>query len=113
VTWVQADLERGWTGAGLPAAERFDLIVVVRYLNLALMAELAEHLTPAGWLLAEVHAHSDVPVAGPRSQAFRVAAEPLRSSLEGLDLYSRESGWIRDPDGRLVALHRVVARRRV
>ncbi|MEM1436189.1 MAG: methyltransferase domain-containing protein [Pseudomonadota bacterium] len=111
VTWVQADLERGWARAGLPAAERFDLIVVVRYLNLPLMTELVRHLAPGGWLLAEVHAPSELPVAGPRNPEFRVAAEPLQAALNALTLHSLESGWIRDPDQRLVALNRLVARR--
>lgn len=112
MTWAQADLERGWRGAGLPAAQRFDLIVVVRYLNLPLLTELQDHLNPGGWLLAEVHGPRVADVGGPGGEQFRASAAQLRAAVPNLHGVALEAGLVRDPDQRLMALSRLLARRR-
>ena len=110
VAWVRADLEAGWQAAGLSTAARFDLIVVVRYLNLPLLTELCGLLAPGGWMLSELHARSAIPVGGPGSERFRVAPEDHRAAVAGLVQWSAETGQVRDPDGRLMALSRSIAR---
>jgi len=108
VDWHCLDLE-----AGLPAGfGEYDLIVVIRYLNRDLLRELAARLRPGGFLLCEIHMATDAAVIGPTSAEFRIAPGELRQLLNGLEILELEEGLFDDPDGRPVALARVVGRRR-
>lgn len=51
---------------------------------------------------------TDQPVAGPSNPAFRVQPGELRRLLPGLDVLHQEEGIIADPDGRQVAIARLV-----
>ena len=97
---------------GLPAAlDGYDLIIVIRYLNRSLLPLLPERLRPGGLLVCEVHLATDVDVIGPTSQAFRAAPGELAGLLTGLQVLASEETVTEDPDGRPVALARLVGRR--
>ncbi|MEM9741496.1 MAG: class I SAM-dependent methyltransferase [Pseudomonadota bacterium] len=110
ISWVQADLADGWRAVGL--AGRFDLIVIVRYLNLPLVTELIDHLTPGGLLLTEVHARADRPVVGPQSDRFRVQPAELWAAGQSAERVAFEQGYFEDTDGRLASLARLAVRHR-
>lgn len=105
ISWIQRDLDQG-----LPRGlEDYDLILIVRYLDLSLVAAAAERLRPGGYLICEAHLASDRPVIGPRDQNVRVAPGELRTAAVGLQVVEYWEGHTLDPDGRAVALARLVA----
>lgn len=107
ISWIVHDLDQG-----LPRGLRdYDLILIVRYLDLSLVAAVVERLSPGGYLICEAHLESDEPVIGPRDAAFRVQPGELRAAARGLDIAEYWEGRTQDPDGRAVALARLVARR--
>lgn len=107
IHWHQHDLD-----AGLPAnLDRVGLVIMIRYLDMALLRAATQHLVPGGYVLAEVHLQTDVPVAGPGSERFRVAPGKLAGVADGLDVIDYSEGIITDPDGRAVALARLLARK--
>lgn len=105
ISWIQWDLDQGLPrGLG-----DYDLIVIVRYLDLSLLASAAERLRPGGYLICEAHLTTDRPVIGPRDQNFRAAPGELRGAAVGLQVVEYWEGHTSDPDGRAVALARLVA----
>lgn len=105
INWIEHDLDRGLP-ANLPD---YDLAVIIRYLDLALVQEAARHLRPGGQLNCEVHLQTDEPVSGPRTATFRARPGALRAAAQDLDIVSYWEGITRDPDGQPVALARLVA----
>ena len=105
VEWIRRDLD---TGLGL--AGKFELIVMIHYVDLDLIPDLANLLAPGGHLIVELHLATDRAVAGPRDAAFRVAPGALRDAAEHLDILRYCEGIVEDPDGRTVALARLAAR---
>jgi SAM-dependent methyltransferase len=101
-----------------PAA-RFDLVVMLRYVNAPLLRHAARRcLAPGGLLVVEEHLRPDAlapeqasSLAGPRSSAFRVAPGDLVACASGLEVLHAFEGCATDPDGREVCLARLVARR--
>lgn len=106
VRWIQHDLEQG-----LPAElGDYHLIVLMRYVNDALLRSLPARLLPGGWLICEEHLRSDADVVGPSNPAFRVAPGALTSAVGELQVVLATEGIVADPDGRPAALARLVAR---
>ena len=86
ISWIEHDLDRG-----LPRRlPDYDLIVVMRYLDLSLVQAAAQRLRPGGYLLCEVHMISDEPVIGPRDANFRARPGELRAVGAGLDAEARQ-----------------------
>jgi SAM-dependent methyltransferase len=107
INWHEHDLD-----AGLPdALDQYGLIVMIRYLDIALLGMASERLLPGGYLLAEVHLQTDEAVAGPASRDFRVAPGTLSGAAAGLDIIDLWEGKTTDPDGSDVALARLLARK--
>jgi tellurite methyltransferase len=109
ISWIVHDLDQA-----LPRRlPDYDLVVLFRYLDLSLIAAAAEHLRPGGCLVCETHLQSDHPVIGPRDANFRAQAGELRAAAEaaGLEVAEYWEGETQDPDGRAVALVRLVAGR--
>ncbi len=107
VSWVEHDLD-----LGLPRTLRdYHLAVIMRYLDLSLVTAMAERLQPGGYLICETHLVCDQPVIGPRDPNFRARPGELRAAARGLHVAEYWEGQTLDPDGRRVALARVVARR--
>lgn len=88
-----------------------DLALIFRYANLPLVRAMDRLLAPGGVLIAEMHRKTDREVAGPSSSRFRVTADELLDAAGSLELLHAEDGHFSDPDGRMVAVARVVARR--
>ena len=103
--WFRRDLDAGHGVTG-----RFELIVVIHYVDLDLLSDLARLLAPGGHLVVELHLETDQPVAGPRDPAFRVAPGALRDAAGHLDILDYSEEVVEDPDGRTVALARLAAR---
>ncbi len=106
IDWIEYDLE-----LGLPdACSNYDLIVMIRYLDLALIKSASRRLKPGGFLLSEVHLHSDAEVAGPGGTSFRAETGALKAAASDMsvDVYREE--LVEDPDGRNMALARLLAR---
>lgn len=105
IHWMEHDLD-----LGLPRGlNHYDLIVIVRYLDLSLVAAAADRLRPGGYLVCETHLASDAPVIGPRGDAFRAQPGELRHAAAELDVATYWEGELQDPDGRTAALARLVA----
>jgi tellurite methyltransferase len=105
INWLQRDLEQGYT-----LDSGYQLILVVRYVNLPLLRYLATRLAPGGLLLCEQHLQTTAEVIGPGNPAFRVKPGELAMAAEGLEILHIEEGLVEDPDGRPAALARLVAR---
>jgi SAM-dependent methyltransferase len=106
VRWIGGDLDRG-LDAHVSTA-RYDLIVLVRYVNMALIPELVSRLADNGLLVIEEHLASTADVAGP-SAKFRLAPNALLAAAAGLRVLLYREGIVEDPDGRSVALAQLVA----
>ena len=108
IRWLRQDLDTGFD----PPRD-YDLIVNVRYVNLPLLRRLRSRLRPGGALLVEQHltppVHAGVTVLGPRDSAFRVAPGALRAVADGLRVRRLHEGLVRDPDGSIRALARLIA----
>lgn len=105
ISWIEHDLD-----LGLPRGiATYDLVLVMRYLDLSLVTAVAERLNPGGYLISEVHLVTDQPVIGPRDPNFRVRPGELRRAAPMLDVGDYWEGLAQDPDGRAVALARMVA----
>jgi tellurite methyltransferase len=95
----------------------YDLIVLVRYVNSALLPHLIARLASGGVLLCEQHVESTADVIGPRSAAYRLRSGELLQTVnslpesEELHVLDYREGLVRDPDGRQAALAQIVLRR--
>jgi SAM-dependent methyltransferase len=108
ITWIEHDLE-----LGLPATcGNYDLIVMIRYLNLPLLRSVSSHLNPEGFLLSEVHMRSDAEVGGPEGTRFRAEAGELKAAAPAMSIEVYWEGLEEDPDGRKMALARILARQK-
>jgi SAM-dependent methyltransferase len=104
VDWIEVDLD----DAAL-TTQRYDLVVVSRYVNRALSGDIAAALRDGGYLLYEQHLRTSREVGGPGSAQFRVAPNELLRMFPALRvLYYREA-IIDDPDGATMALAQMVA----
>lgn len=109
ISWIVHDLDQA-----LPRRlPDYDLVALFRYLDLSLIAAAAERLRPGGCLVCEAHLQSDQPVIGPRDASFRAQPGELLAAAEaaGLEVAEYWEGATQDPDGRAVALVRLVAGR--
>lgn len=108
IRWREHDLDTGLP----PELDQYGLIIMIRYLDLALLRLATQRLAPGGYLLAEVHLQTDESVAGPGSNRFRVAPGVLASAVDDLDVIDSFEGMTTDPDDSVVALARLLARKR-
>jgi hypothetical protein len=68
-------------------------------------------LRPGGWLVFEHHYRTGEPVGGPRGPAFRLAPQELLHAFHRLSVVHYLEDVVQDPDGRRMALARLVARK--
>lgn len=107
IHWMEADLD-----SFVPAGNRYDLIVVARYVNRNLMPRLSAGLKPGGALLYEHHILTDLEVDGPTNPDFRLGPNELLRQFSDLEVRFYREGLVEDPDGRTMALAQMVAFRR-
>ncbi len=105
IVWRQADLDHLDLGD-----DSYDLITVIRYRNRALWPRLIAALAPDGWLLAEHHMKSTLPVAGPPSPEFRLDPQELLAESASLRiLFYSETLEAADKSEGTYAIQRLVA----
>ncbi len=109
IDWQRQDLDDG-----LRVAHEFEVVCLFRYLNRKLLRGLAGLLAPGGMLVVEEHLAVDpaslqAPLAGPSNPDFRIEPGELRSFATTLDVLESQEDIVTDPDGRCVALARLVA----
>ena len=80
ITCSELDLEPAATAPDGFPGQPYDLAVLMRYTDTALVELLPEPIAPGGYLIAEMHLVTDRMVAGPRSHRFRVAAGALQKA---------------------------------
>ena len=109
VNWMQMDLDQPLSVSG-----DYDLIVMIRYVNVRLLGELATRLRPGGWLVCEEHANLSSAemegVIGPSNPTYRVAPNALATACANLDIRHCSEARVQDPDARCAALARILAR---
>jgi len=108
INWFEADLE-STPAATVLADSDYDLIVMVRYVNMPLIAALAERLGDGGGLVCEQHLKTSRDVVGPRNPAYRLAPNELLSAVGDLRVLFYREGIVADPDGREAALAQLIA----
>ena len=99
---------------GLAFEQEFDLIVMVRYVNLQLMQKLPDLLVPGGVLLIEEHLQwddSELDLAGPKNPDYRTEPGAVAQTLSSLETLHIFEGLIRDPLGELSALVQFIGRK--
>ena len=106
IRWIECDLDDG-----LEATVDYDLIVNIRYVNLALVSKLIGALRPGGILAVEQHLATSADVIGPKNPAYRVDQGELGRMASGMVVEHIHEGLFDDPDGRRVALARLIARK--
>lgn len=107
VNWVVADLDDYEL-----AANTYDVITVIRYVNPRLWSRLVDALAPDGWLLVEHHLKTTANVDGPGSPEFRLDPQELLEAFGSLRvLFYEESLVPSDRPGCQYALARLVATR--
>ena len=94
VNWLERDLD-----AGLALDTRYQLILVIRYVNLPLLQQLTHCLAPGGFLVCEQHLVSDAEVVGPRNPAYRVKPGELAACAGGMQIHWQREGLVAEPDG--------------
>jgi SAM-dependent methyltransferase len=104
VNWIAVDLD----SAELPP-DRYDLVVVARYMNRGLTEALMETLRDGGHLLYEQHLQTDQEVSGPSSDRFRLRPNELLEMFDALRVLYYREGLTKDPDGPTMALAQLVA----
>lgn len=107
IDWIRADLEQGLDSIAELEA-RYDLIVMIRYVNLSLVPALIARLADGGCLLCEEHLQTRRAVAGPRSAAYRLGSNQLLRAAEPLRVRYYREGAAVDPDGRGVELAQLI-----
>ena len=106
VNWLERDLDEP-----LLLASSYQVILVIRYVNLPLIRQLTAKLCPGGYLVCEQHLATDAQVIGPTSPSYRVKPGDLLAVAGGLRIHLLEEALVQDPDGRTAALARLVAQR--
>ena len=103
INWIEHDLDQAFQ-----FDMEYNLIVVMWYVNLALVSRLCDCLATGGYLLCEEHLITDQDVIGPTSSNYRVAPGALREAVSGLDVLLYEEIIENSSDGERVASARVV-----
>ena len=105
INWIEHDLDQP-----CPFDTEYDLILVMWYVDLALVTRLCDHLAPGGYLICEEHLLTDEEVIGPKNPAYRVAPGALREAVAALEVLHYEESVEAIPEGGQVASARVVAK---
>lgn len=109
IQFMVADLDDG-----ISFDQQFDLIVLVRYVNIELLRKLPNLLLPGGAILVEEHLQwidPELELAGPKNPNYRTEPGVIAEALSSLEsLYSFE-GLVTDPTGELSALAQFIGKK--
>ncbi len=106
INWIEHDLDESYD-----FDTNYQLIVVLWYVNLPLIARLSDCLAPGGFLICEEHLVTDQEVIGPKNPLYRIKSGALREAIASLEILLYEES-IEDNDvGEPVSSARVVARK--
>ena len=109
ISWIQADLDDG-----MPVRGPYDLVVMLRYLDLDLLADAIQRLRPDGVLVVELHMDpGSEMVSGPGNPAFLVPAGALAELTRQLTPWLHEEGIVQVSSDRREALARFAGVRRL
>jgi SAM-dependent methyltransferase len=106
INWIEHDLDQAFL-----FDTDYDLIVVMWYVDLALVTRLCDCLAPGGYLLCEEHLVTDQDVIGPANTSYRVASGALREAVLGLDILLYEESIETASEDERVASARVVGKK--
>ena len=106
INWIEHDLDQPYR-----FDTDYDLIIVMWYVDLALIPRLCACLAPGGCLLCEEHLTTDQDVIGPTSSDYRVAPGELLNAVSGVRVLLYEESIAATADGERVASARLVARK--
>jgi SAM-dependent methyltransferase len=106
INWIEHDLDRDFQ-----FDTDYDLIIVLWYVDLALVTRLCGCLAAGGYLLSEEHLITDLEVIGPTNSNYRVAPGELREAVSGVDILLYEESTEMNSEGDQVASARVVVRK--
>jgi len=106
INWIDHDLDQDFQ-----FDTDYDLIIVLWYVDLALVNRLCDCLAAGGYLVCEEHLITDLEVIGPTSSNYRVALGDLREAVSGVDILLCEESVEMNSEGDQVASARVVARK--
>lgn len=105
INWIEHDLDEPYQ-----FDSDYDVIIVMWYVDLALISRLCDCLAPGGYLICEEHLITDQQVTGPKNSNFRVASGKLREVISDLDVLLYEESIKLNSEGEQVASARVVAK---
>jgi len=106
VNWLQLDFDID----PLPP-RRYDLIIMIRYVNHDLVPKLLGMLRGGGHFVCEQHLVSPHAAAGPRNAAYRLPPGKLLELADDAKIIHYHEGLVLDPDGRRAALTQLIAQR--
>jgi len=106
INWIEHDLDQPYE-----FDREYDLIVVMWYVNLALITRLCDHLAPGGYLLCEEHLLTEQDVIGPTNPDYRVKPGALREAVSLLEVLLYQESIETNDEGEAVCSARVVARK--
>ena len=81
VNWLEHDLDEP-----LQLEDSYQLILIIRYVNLPLIQQMTANLAPGGFLVCEQHLVTEAEVIGPTNSVYRVSSGHLLTVAEGLDI---------------------------
>ena len=98
---------------GIPVLGKFDLVIMDRFLDWRVVSSIEQHLHVSGRALFEQHLkyNSDEPLAGPRSNRFRVDSGELQTHISHMEIVREFEGLVTDSDGRKSAVVQVLAQK--
>ncbi len=105
INWIEHDLDEHY-----PFDKDYDLIIIMWYVDLALITQLCGCLAPGGYLICEEHLITDQEVIGPASLSYRVAPGDLRAAVSGVDVLFYEESIELTSEGEQVASASVVVK---
>jgi len=106
INWIEHDLDEPY-----PFDADYQLILVLWYVDLDLIARLCHHLAPGGYLLCEEHLQTAAEVVGPCNRNFRVPPGALRTAVNGLEILLYEEKIGENEEGEPLASARLVAKK--
>ncbi|MFT5505783.1 MAG: tellurite methyltransferase [Gammaproteobacteria bacterium] len=106
INWIESDLDQAY-----PFDDCYDLIVVLWYVNLPLIVQLAHQLTLGGYLICEEHLQSDGQLIGPTNDAFRVAPNALKVAAGHLEILHYDESIRPTEEKQYLASAQLVARK--